>query len=173
MFIDLALITQKEDLMSTTTKRSPNTMSSTQVTRETRTTGYAARTTGELLIVATNTSTNYTTITSPLNRNNVNLECFTTYKWGNETCFRLVTDNNKKAYEVLKSAGYNVQETPVTLWYTKNEPGRFNKAADALAKAHIDTYCTYSTAMPDSNTMVIAFDTNDPNRTSEVLSKIK
>jgi len=161
--------------MSTTTRRSPTTMGATETkgSRTTTGTGYATRTTGELLVVASNTSTNYTTITSPLNRNDINLECFTTYKWGNETAFRLVTSDNRRAREVLKNAGFNVQETPVTLWYTRNEPGRFNKAADALAKAHIDTYCTYSTSTPDANVMIIAFDTNDPNRTSEVLSKIK
>jgi len=136
-------------------------------------TPFSAKTTGELLIVTHNTNTSYTDITTPLTRNNVNLECFTTYRWGGETAFRLVTSDNRKAREILKCAGYTVQESPVTLWYTKNEPGRFNKAMDALTKARIETYCTYSTSVPNSRTMIIAFDTNDTMKTSEVLSRIR
>ncbi|MBN1282553.1 MAG: hypothetical protein JXA24_02125 [Proteobacteria bacterium] len=158
--------------MSTTTRRSATAFGPAEA-KAGKNTGFSTRTTGELLVVARDTSTNYTNITTPLTRNNINLECFTTYKWGSETAFRMVTNDNRKAREVLRSAGYEVQETPVTLWYTRNEPGRFNKAADALTKARIDTYCTYSTAVPDSNLMLIAFDTNDANRTSEVLSRIK
>ena len=132
----------------------------------------ATRTTGELLVVAKEASCDYTEITNPLTRNNINLECFTTYKWGEETAFRMVTSDNGRACEILRCAGFEVQESPVTLWYTRNEPGRFNKAADALSRANIETYCTYSTVAPNSNTMIIAFNTNDTGKTGEVLSKI-
>jgi len=135
--------------------------------------GYTARTAGELLIVARDASQNYTGVTTPLTLNHVNLECFTTYKWGDETAFRLVTSDNRKAHEILKCAGFDVQENLVTLWYTKNKPGRFNKAVDALAREKIDTFCAYSTAVPNTNTMIIAFTTNDTAKTSEVLSKIR
>jgi len=135
--------------------------------------GYAVRSMGELLIVAGNDDCRYTDITTPLTRNNINMECFTTYRWGNETAFRIVTSDNRKARELLKFAGFEVQEHPVTLWYTKNEPGRFNKAADALARANIETYCTYSTSSSSDDTMIIAFDTNDTAKTSEVLCKIR
>ena len=134
---------------------------------------YAARSANELLIVTKNSDCRYTDITTPLTRNNVNMECFTTYRWGDETAFRMVTSDNRKARELLKFAGFEVWEHPVTLWYTKNEPGRFNKAADALARANIETYCTYSTSSSSDDTMIIAFDTSDTSRTSEVLCRIR
>jgi len=127
----------------------------------------------ELLVVTRNTEGSFANVTSPLARNDINIECFSAYTWGDEAAFRIVTDNNKKARELLRTEGYAVQETPVVLWYTKNEPGWITKAATALAKAHINTYCAYSAVDPKSNTSVVTFNTNDNNRTIEVLQHLR
>lgn len=127
----------------------------------------------ELLVVTHNDVGANANITVPLAKNNINLECFTAYEWGAESAFRMVTDNNKKAADVLRSQGYSVQESPIALWYTHNEPGSFTKAATALANAHINTYCSYSTTVPGSDTTIIAFNTDDTNRTIDVLNHLR
>lgn len=143
--------------------------------RTTSTTGKSGTTrrADELLVVTHSEPGLFAKVTNPLGRNNINIECFTAYEWGTEAAFRIVTDNNKKARDVLRSAGFTVQENSVALWYTNNEPGNLMKATNALATAHINTYCSYSTAVPNSDSTVIAFNTNDTNRTIEVLNRIR
>jgi hypothetical protein len=138
-----------------------------------RATGFKTRKANELLVITRRCDEALANLTNQLARNNINIECFTSYEWGNEAAFRMVTDNNKKARELLSGQGYTVQENPVTLWYTENTPGWFNKAATALARAHIDTFATYMTAQPDMNTTVVAFTTNDTTRTMELLSNLR
>ncbi len=142
-------------------------------TTTTGTPSSVTRRTSELLVVTrTGVNTN-AGITVPLSKNNINLECFTSYVWGTESAFRMVTSNNRKAQEVLRAQGYEVQESPVALWYTTNEPGTYTKAATALANANINTYCSYSTTVPGSDATIIAFNTNDPTRTIDVLNHLR
>jgi len=147
-----------------------------------RTTSKKASTTGknstirkveELLVVTKNAEGTFARITGPLSRNNINIECYTSYAWGNEAAFRIVTDNNRKARDILRSEGYTVQEMPAVRWYTTNEPGWLTKATTALANAHISTYSSYATALPDSDNTVVTFNTNDSNRTVEVLNRLR
>lgn len=126
----------------------------------------------ELLVVTRNEPGTFARLTEPLDRNNIAIECFTSYAWGNETAFRLVTDNNRKARDVLAKSGFNVQENAVTLWYMDNSPGALCKATKALAKASIDTYCSYMTTMPNSQTTIVAFNTNDAHKTLNILNEI-
>ncbi len=154
----------------TTTRKTTTTGKSTTTATTKSTT---ARKTDELLIVTRNDYGTLARVTNPLNKNNINIECFTAYEWGNEAAFRIVTDNNRKARDVLRSEGFNVQESPVAIWYTTNEPGRLVKAATALANAHINTFCSYSTMVPNSASTAITFNTNDTNRAIEVLKGIR
>jgi hypothetical protein len=126
----------------------------------------------ELLIVTKNELGMFARITTPLAKNNINIECFTGYEWGTEAAFRLITDNNRKAYDLLKREGYNVTETPVVLWQTNNTPGQMRAATTALAEAHVNTYCSYSTTMPGSDTTTVAFTTNNPDRVMDVLKRL-
>ena len=153
--------------MATTTGRTTS--------KKTSTTGKNStiRKTEELLVVTRNTEGTFARLTSPLSRNNINVECYTSYAWGNEAAFRLVTDNNRKARDILRAEGYQVQEVPVVLWYTKNEPGWLTKATTALANAHISTYSSYASALPNTDNTVVTFNTNDTNRTVEVLGNLR
>lgn len=127
----------------------------------------------ELLIITKNELGTLAKITTPLAKHNINVECFTGYEWSNEAAFRLITDNNKKAVEVLKQAGYNVQESPVVLWEVSNTAGQLRAATTALAEAKVNTFCSYSTSFPDSRSAVVAFNTNNPDRAMDVLKKFK
>lgn len=151
--------------MTTTTGR-------TTYNKTNRTSGSAKRS-GELLLVLKNEPGTFARVTTPLARNQIHIECFTAYAWDNEVAFRFVTDNNKKAREIWTQAGISVQESPVALWYTDNDPETLGKATTALAKACIDTYCTYMTAAPNTNNTIMAFNTNDTTKTINILNELK
>lgn len=144
-------------------------MATTRTNRDTS----AARKMSELLVLTKNDLGMLARITTPLAKNNINIECFTGYEWNGEAAFRFVTSNNRRARELLASEGYNVQENPVVLWQTGNEPGRLRTATTALAEAKVNTYCAYSTTLPDSQTTAIIFNTNDSDRTMNVLKTIR
>jgi hypothetical protein len=150
------------------------TRTSSYTTGTTGTTG-KARKTDEILVVTHREPGTYvyTRITSPLARQDINIECFTSYTWGNEVAFRMVTDNNKKAREIFTKAGYKVQESPVVVWCAGNEPGTLDRATTALAKANIDTYCTYVTCEPNSKTSIVTFNTNDTTKTVNILNGLR
>ena len=144
----------------------------TTYTKTTNTGRHRAKRSGELLLVVKNEPGTFARVTGPLARNRIHVECFTAYAWGDEVAFRFVTDNNSKAREIWTEAGMNVQECPVALWYTDNDPKSIGRATNALAKACIDTYCSYMTAAPNTNDTIVAFNTNDTTKTINVLNEI-
>ena len=129
--------------------------------------------TTELLVITRNELGAFARITTPLAKNSINIECFTGYEWSGEAAFRLVTSNNRKARELLKAEGYNVQENPIVLWTTPNTPGQLRNATTALAEARVNTYCSYSTSLPNTNTTVVAFGTTDTDRATEILKRLR
>lgn len=131
-----------------------------------------AHVTDEILVVTRNIPGIYSKITTPLAKHNINVECFTSYTWGDEVAFRIVTDNNLKARDFYISAGFYVQVNPVTLWYTENTPGSLDKATNALENARISTYSSYMTTNPVSNTTTVTFNTNDITRTVNILNQL-
>lgn len=136
------------------------------------TAGKTTKTT-ELLVITGNELGAFARMTTPLAKNKINIECFSGYEWSGEAAFRIVTDNNKKACDLLKREGFNVQENPVVLWTTENTPGQLNSATMALAEASINTYSSYSTSVSGSNTSVVAFSTSDADRTMEILRRTR
>nr|HPM41844.1 hypothetical protein [bacterium] len=104
------------------------------------TAGKTTKTT-ELMVITGNELGAFARITTPLAKMKINVECFSGYEWSGEAAFRLVTDNNKKAAELLRREGFNVQENPIVLWTTENVPGQLNSATLALAEARVNTYC--------------------------------
>jgi len=128
--------------------------------------------TSELLVVTRNETGALARVTAPLAQNNINIECYCSYDWGNESAFRFVTSNNKKARELLTKAGYNVQENPTILWTAPNKPGMLRKATGALAEMKVDIYASYSSANSGDPSGTIAFTTSDPNKTADTLNRI-
>lgn len=132
----------------------------------------SARKATEVLVVAGNELGLLARITGPLAKNKVNIECYTGYEWGNEAAFRFVTDNNKRAREILAAAGFNAQENQVVLWQTGNTPGQLRNAATALAEASVNTICSYSTTPVNSSSSVVVFNTSDADRTASILNRL-
>ncbi len=147
-------------------------MATTRTTYATTGTSSRARVTEEILLVTRNVPGIYSRITNPLASHNINIECFTSYTWGDEVAFRIVTDNNPKARDIFMAAGFYVQVYPVTLWYTENTPGTLDRATVALENAKISTYSSYMTTNPVSDTTTVTFNTNDITRTVNILNQL-
>lgn len=128
--------------------------------------------TSELLVVTRNELGVFVRMLAPLAQDNINIECYCGYEWGNEAAFRLVTDNNKKARELLTKAGWRVEESPTVLWNAPNRPGTLRRATSALAEQKINIYSSYSAAEPGESSCAVVFTTNDPDRTVETLNRI-
>jgi len=110
-------------------------------------------------------------LTTPLKTNNINVESFVAWEEGGNANFRFVTNNNTKARDIWTKEGYKVKEEPVVLWITNNKPGVLSNGTTALAEAKINTYCTYATTT-ETGTCMVAFYTDNPDRTNDVLKKI-
>ena len=130
-----------------------------------------ARKTTDLWVITPNELGALAKLTMPFKTNNINIESFVCWEEKNNAHFRLVTSNNKKAKELCTQAGYTVKEEPIILWTTSNAPGRLNAATTALAEAKINTSCTYACSTGPGETTV-AFYTNNPDRTREILNKL-
>ncbi len=128
--------------------------------------------TSELLVVTKTGPGMLAKLVAPLAQNNINVECFTGYEWGTEAAIRLVTDNNRKAREVISKAGYTVQETSTVVWNTPNTPGMLRKAASALAEEGVNIYCAYATGEASKNSK-IAFTTSNADKTVSTLERLK
>lgn len=128
--------------------------------------------TSELLVVTKNERGALARATAPLAQSNINVECYCSYDWGTESAFRFITSNNKKAYEVLKKEGWNVQENPTILWTAPNKPGALRKATSALNEMNIDIYASYSTTQPGDPACTVAFTTSNPDKTAETLNRV-
>ena len=151
---------------TTTTRRTTSTTSKT-------TASTATTKTSELLVVTHNSVGAFSSITSPLTRNKINIECFTGYEWSGEAALRIITDNNRKASELLRNEGFTVQESPVVLWNTKSSAGTITNAMNALANANVNTYSTYATTNATTKNEVVVFNTNNPDTTINVLKGLK
>lgn len=132
----------------------------------------SATKTTELLVVTKTGPGILAKLVAPLAQNNINVECFTGYEWGTEAAIRLVTNNNRKARELIAKAGYNVQESATVLWETPNSPGVLRKAASALAEQKVNIFCTYATG-DTGKTSKVAFTTSDANKTADTLERLK
>jgi hypothetical protein len=132
-----------------------------------------AKKTTELFIMTPSTLGALTGITTPLQKAGVNVEGYCAYEWGKEAAYRIITDNNEKARQVLSKVGFNVQENPTVIWETNNKPGMLRKATEALAGKNVNIYCSYCTTMVGGKKAATAFTTNNPELTFNTLIKVE
>lgn len=128
--------------------------------------------TTELTITTRNELGTLARITTVLAKQNINIDCYNSYEWGNEAAFRLITNNNRKALDLLKNEGFNVQENQVVLWTTPNTPGRLSTATTALAESRVNINSSYSSTLTNSTTTVVVMSTTDTDRTLDILNRV-
>lgn len=109
--------------------------------------------------------------TLPLKQNNINIECSCCYGMDGKATFHLVTNNTKKAKELLTKNGWTVAQNSAVLWQTDNIPGTLNKATTALSEAKINIEYCYFASPPGAKTSGVVFKTANDTKACEILAK--
>ena len=110
--------------------------------------------------------------TLPLKQGNINVECCCCYSMEGQARFHLVTNNNKKAKELLTKNGWTVTENSAVLWQTDNIPGTLNKATSALSEARTNIEYCYFASPPGARTSGVVFHTTNDTKACEILGKL-
>lgn len=82
--------------------------------------------------------------------------------------YRVICDNPKKAYIVLKEEGFNLQLTDVYALYVDDEPGAMAATLRKLSEAGIVISYIYTFLLNGKG--VLIFRTSDTEKTNEVIS---
>ena len=99
----------------------------------------------------------------------VNIRAINAYAVGDKANFRLVSDNNQKAQEVLQAKGYEVSEQEVVIAELPNQVGALKEAADKLKEQGVDLEYIYGTTCSGSCDCLLVFASNNNARAVEVL----
>ena len=134
--------------------------------------GNACCVTKELVVSCKNEVGALARATMPLKQNNINIECLVCYQEGsNNAKLHFITNNNKKAKELLTNNKLNVTENEVVCWTTPNTPGTLSAATSALAEGKIDIQYCYTSAPQHSDAQCVVFCTNNNTKANEILGK--
>jgi hypothetical protein len=106
-------------------------------------------------------------VTEPLKNAGVNLTAICAWGDGEKGMLMFLTDNNAKATEALKKAGFAPSEQEVVTTTLANQVGTLDQAAQKLARAEIDINYCYFTAAGDKALGV--FSTKNNKKASELL----
>lgn len=99
----------------------------------------------------------------------VNIQAVSAYGLGDKANFRLLTDNNQKAKEVLQAKGHQVSEQDVVLLELPNKVGALKEAGEKLKGAGVDLKYIYGTTCSGDCDCLLVFDSNNNARAEEVL----
>lgn len=108
-------------------------------------------------------------VSSSVSGAGVNIQAINAYGVGNKANFRLVTDNNQKAEEVLKACGYEVSEQDTVMVELPNQVGVLKETADKLKAADINLSYIYGTTCSGSCDCLLVFGSNNNAKAIEVL----
>jgi hypothetical protein len=103
---------------------------------------------------------------------NINIEAMCAYGQGGKGYFMMLTSDNIKAIEVLKTLGYKAKENDVLVLTLKNKVGVAAKIGKRLADANINIRYTYGSASQDGKSFVLVMSTNKIDEALEALSAL-
>jgi len=110
----------------------------------------------QISIFLNNSVGRLTEVTTLLGKENVNLKAFTLSESSDFGLLRIITDNNQKAFETLKSAGYAAAETDVVFMSIKDDnPGALSKIMKCLSDKGISVEYMYAFSTEDGAHIVI------------------
>ena len=123
----------------------------------------------QLLAVAENKVGMLAEVWADVSGAGVNIQAINAYGVGNKANFRLITDNNQKAQEVLQAKGHQVSEQDVVMVELPNKLGVLKEAADKLKAAGIDLEYIYGTTCSAGCDCLLVFASNDNAQAKKVL----
>ena len=123
----------------------------------------------ELSVTAPNEVGTMAKICGPISEAKVNIWALSAWGEGNKGYFRFITDNNKKAYDALKTTGFPVEEKEIVVTELEDKPGTCFTASRKLAQAGVNINYWYYTTCGGCPTSRIVFSTNNNKKAVEVL----
>jgi len=84
---------------------------------------------------------------------------------------RLIVDNNEKAMETLKIAGFTVGKTNVVAVEVEDRPGGLHKILDVLFKSGINVEYMYAFVQQSGNNAVMIFRFDQTGKAIDVLTE--
>lgn len=106
-------------------------------------------------------------VTAPLKEAGVIINACCAWGEGGKANFALLTENNAKAIEALKTAGYKPEEQEVVTTTLAHRVGSLAEAAQKLGQANIDIQFCYVTA--SGGNALAVFATNDNKKAAGLI----
>ncbi|MCQ9208687.1 MAG: hypothetical protein NG712_04840 [Omnitrophica bacterium] len=124
----------------------------------------------QLLAVTENKVGMLVEVCSDISGAGVNIQAINAYSIGDKANFRLLTDNNQRANELLTAKGYQVSEQEVVLVELPNKVSVLKEAADKLKSAGINLEYIYGTTCSAGCECLLVFASDNNAKAKELLS---
>jgi hypothetical protein len=108
-------------------------------------------------------------ITEILGKNKINLKAMTIADSGSFGIIKIMTDNNQKAYEVLKDNNFLVSLQDVVVVEIPDKVGSFHKVAKILEKNDINIEDAYGFITQEGVKAVLILKVKDTKKVEEIL----
>jgi hypothetical protein len=123
----------------------------------------------QLLAVIENRVGMLAEVSSVVSGAGINIQAINAYTADSKANFRLITDNNRKAHELLQSKGYQVSEQEVVTVELPNKIGVLKTVADKLKSAGIDLEFIYGTTCSGGCDSLLVFAANNNAQAQKIL----
>ncbi len=123
----------------------------------------------EIILTCDNKVGQLNALTALLKEKNINLRGISAYTLEAKAVFRLITSDNQKAKEVLRTAG-SLQTKEVVIVDMPDEVGQLNLIAKKLKDANIDLTHIYGTTSKPHESAIIVFASNDNNKALAIIT---
>ena len=123
----------------------------------------------QLLVVTGNKVGMLAEVSSTVSGAGINIQAINAYAAGEQANFRLITDNNQKAEDILNSQGYQVSEQEVVIAELPNKVGVLKTTADKLKMAGIDLEYIYGTTCSGGCDCLLVFASNNNAQAKKIL----
>ncbi len=130
---------------------------------------FTASRTRELIVITGNKTGVGHKVFQALFQKQVNVVAFHGYTLGRKVVLTFITDDNTRAKQVLKKAGFDVDSRDVILVDCPNKPGIFEKVAGKLDFAGVSIDYAYATSTSKTRGMIV-LNTEDNKKALKALA---
>jgi len=109
----------------------------------------------QLSIFLNNSVGRLSEVTGLLGENGINLKALSLSESDDFGILRLITDDNRKAFEVLDAGGFAVSTTKVVCMELGDNPGALSEMVQKLAKGSVSVENLYAYSVGNKATIVI------------------
>ena len=99
----------------------------------------------------------------------INIRAISAWSAGNDAFFRLITSDNSKTKNVLRSNDYSFEEKDVVVVELPDNVGELNRLAAKLKSADIDLTYIYGTTSKPGYEAIIVFSSNDNDKVINII----